>query len=107
MSKIESGKLSVSESEFNLAELVENVLLALQPLLKQKKHTLHVHLKDVVHEDIIGDPLRLQQIFTNLMSNAIKYTPEAGLLISAYWKSMTSPSRIVHSSLPSKTTEWV
>lgn len=80
MSKIESGKLSVSESEFNLAELVENVLLALQPLLKQKKHTLHVHLKDVVHEDIIGDPLRLQQIFTNLMSNAIKYTPEGGTI---------------------------
>lgn len=80
MSKIESGKLSVSESEFNLAELVENVLLTLQPLLKQKKHTLHVHLKDVVHEDIIGDPLRLQQIFTNLMSNAIKYTPEGGTI---------------------------
>ncbi len=80
MSKIESGKLSINESEFNLAELVENLLSAMQPLLQQKKHTLHVFLKDVVHEDLVGDPLRLQQVFTNLMSNAVKYTPDGGTI---------------------------
>lgn len=80
MSKIESGKLSVSESEINLAELVENILTSIQPLVKQKGHTLHVHLNDVVHEDVIGDPLRLQQVFINLLSNAIKYTPDGGVI---------------------------
>ena len=80
MSRIESGKLSVSESEINLAELVENILTSIQPLVKQKGHTLHVHLNDVVHEDVIGDPLRLQQVFINLLSNAIKYTPDGGVI---------------------------
>lgn len=80
MSRIESGKLSVSESEINLAELMENILTSIQPLVKQKGHTLHVHLNNVVHEDVIGDPLRLQQVFINLLSNAIKYTPDGGVI---------------------------
>ncbi len=80
MSKIESGKLSVNESELNLAELVESLLTSIYPVARQKGHTLRVHLNNVTHEDIIGDPLRLQQIFINLLSNAIKYTPDGGLI---------------------------
>ena len=80
MSRIESGKLSVNESEFNLAELLENMLMSIQPLVKRKGHDLRIRLNSVVHEDVIGDPLRLQQVFLNILSNAIKYTPDGGAI---------------------------
>lgn len=78
MSRIESGKISLNEDYFNLPELINNLLVMVQPQIKKHKHNLQVHIFDIEHEDVIGDSLRLQQAFVNIMGNAVKYTPDNG-----------------------------
>lgn len=78
MSQIESGKIELAHDPFNLAELLQEVLNINYPGIQQKNQTIHVHIHPMEHEQVIGDPARLQRVVTNLISNAIKYTPEGG-----------------------------
>lgn len=78
MSKIEGGKSTLTEEEFNLSDLIDNVLVMLRPQARAHGHKLDVKINNLVHENVIGDTLRIQQIFTNLVSNSIKYTPDGG-----------------------------
>lgn len=78
MSKIESGKVDLVDEEFNLSELVENMLTMVRPQINEHEHKLTVKLGNVAHENVIGDALRIQQVFVNIISNAIKYTPNGG-----------------------------
>lgn len=78
MSRIESGKVDLQEEEFNLSDLVDNLITMTGPQISQHHHQLHVSITDVTHEDVIADAMRIQKIFTNLMSNAVKYTPDGG-----------------------------
>ncbi len=78
MSKIESGTISLASEEFSLSELLNSMISMIQPQIKARNHNLQVHIQDIRHEDVIGDSLRIQQVFLNLMSNAVKYTPDGG-----------------------------
>ena len=80
MNKIESGKVELNEENFNLSELVDTLLAMTKAQLENHRHTLNVNIADVVHENVIGDSHRIQQVFVNLMSNAIKYTPDGGTI---------------------------
>lgn len=80
MSRIESGKMELLEEPFNIAQLLQEVLNMNYPGIKQKNHTIRVHFHSLDHEQVIGDPVRLQRIVTNLISNAIKYTPNGGTI---------------------------
>ena len=78
MSKIEAGKLNLAQDEFNLSDLIENLLNMIKPSIKEKRHELDVNISGIEHEDVIGDSLRIQQAFVNIMGNAIKYTDNGG-----------------------------
>ena len=78
MSKIESGKVDLVEEEFNLSDLIDNLLTMTNSQIAQHHHELNVNISGVTHEAVIGDSLRIQKVFTNLMSNAVKYTPDGG-----------------------------
>ena len=78
MSKIESGKVDLLEEEFNLSDLVDNLLSMTNSQIEKHHHSLSVNISGVSHETVIGDSLRIQKVFTNLMSNAVKYTPDGG-----------------------------
>ena len=78
MARIESGKISLTDEAFNLSELVENLINMVKTEVEDHEHTFEVNVHHLEHEAVYGDSLRIQQIFTNLMSNAIKYTPNGG-----------------------------
>lgn len=78
MSKIESGKLSLREEPFNFAELVSEVVELVRAQAKEKQLTIDIRLAMLENENVIGDPLRVQQICINILSNAVKYTLVGG-----------------------------
>ncbi len=80
MSKIESGKVTLSEEPFELANMVRSVVTIIQPQVNSKHQQLKVHITDVDHENVLGDVLRLQQVLVNILGNAVKFTPEEGAI---------------------------
>ncbi|HBN12101.1 MAG TPA: hypothetical protein DD415_00630 [Clostridiales bacterium] len=78
MSKIESGKTSLNMVEFRLSDLLEELYSMMNAQAKAKGQSFEIHTKGNLPDVVLGDKLRLNQIMINLMSNAIKYTPENG-----------------------------
>ena len=78
MSKIESGKVQLIEEEFNLSDLIDNLFTITNSQIEEHHHELSVNISGVTHEAVIGDSLRIQKVFTNLMGNAVKFTPDGG-----------------------------
>lgn len=80
MSRIESGKVQIKEQECNISELMHNLVNIIQPQVKAKQLELFIDTYNVTNEDVIADSLKLNQVFVNLMSNAVKYTPAGGTI---------------------------
>lgn len=78
ISKVESGKLKLSPLTFSIVETVENLVNISQPMIKEKNIEFSFHINQFEKEYLYTDQLRLNQIFINILFNAIKYTEPGG-----------------------------
>jgi len=81
--KIEAGKIEFEAVDFNLSRLVDNIRLAQLQRAQEKNIKLKLMMDEDLPNAVIGDPIRLGQILTNLISNAVKFTKEGKVIISA------------------------
>ncbi len=86
MSKIESGKLSLREEPFNFAELTADIVELIRPQANACQLQVTCNLTMLKQENVIGDPLRIRQVYLNILSNAVKYTPAGGSIKIEVWQ---------------------
>ena len=77
MARIESGKMTLKSENGNLKELTDSLEAVFEPDIR-KKHLTYTSKVDVEHEYVVCDKMKVQEIFLNIVSNAIKYTPDGG-----------------------------
>ena len=80
MSRIESGKVALELRSVHLPDLVHEIRDIIQSGITSKRLSLIIDTVDVEDEDIIADPMRLNQILLNILSNAVKFTPAGGII---------------------------
>jgi len=80
MSKIEANKFELSHEEFDFEKMLQRVINIVAFRADEKKHKLTVHIDKSIPRTLIGDDQRLAQVITNLMGNAVKFTPEGGFI---------------------------
>ncbi|MHC5539185.1 PAS domain S-box protein, partial [Singulisphaera rosea] len=83
LSKIEAGKVTIEEVEFNLRTVMEEIADLLSPRAHQKGLQVSCHVPSDFPEQLLGDLVHLRQILTNLMGNAVKFTESGEVAIEA------------------------
>jgi signal transduction histidine kinase len=81
-SKIESGKLVLENIVFNFKEVIDTTIAPYKFLAEQKGLSFVCFIDNSIPKELIGDPMRLSQVVTNLVGNAIKFTEEGSISIS-------------------------
>ena len=96
ISKIESGKVVLSISEFALHDMIASIDAIIRPAAKEKKQNFDISITGIRHEHLTGDETRINQVLINLLSNAVKYTQEGGNIWLRMIGSKQDASRYQH-----------
>ena len=85
MSKIESGKLTLNMDQISLREVMDSIVSIAQPQVRSKHQQFDVFIHDISTENVCCDSVRLNQVLLNILGNAMKFTPDGGLIqVSLY-----------------------
>jgi two-component system, sensor histidine kinase len=91
-SRLEAGKMEVETIDFEILRMIEPVRSQMAPLAMERHLTLRFELDNV--PPLKGDPTKLRQILTNLIANAIKFTSQGAVTVTAVWQSTGAESGI-------------
>jgi len=83
-SKIEEGKIDFEQVDFNLLAVMENIRFGMLHTAQEKGVQLKLMVDSELDVSVMGDPVRLGQILTNLISNAVKFTKHGKVVVSAF-----------------------
>ena len=86
MSKLESGRMEIVPTEYDLADLLSETVNLIWESASRKGQALHVDVDKTIPRRLMGDDVRIEQILLNLLSNAVKFTSEGSVKISVKWK---------------------
>ena len=78
IAKIEANKLELSSIEFEFEEMLHKAVVVVNLRVEEKKQKLTVYIDKAIPKNLTGDEQRLTQVITNLLTNAVKFTPEKG-----------------------------
>jgi len=79
VTKLDEGRIIITHELFTMSDLIENINILFVETVKSKNISFNVNIDSKIPKSIIGDKFRLQQILTNLISNAIKFTDDGGI----------------------------
>lgn len=96
LSKIEAGKLHIENVRFSVTELIQEVLKLWEPGARQKGLQARGQLSADLPPLVIGDPVRLRQILFNLIDNAIKFTEQGQVVVTAALDADTGDQARIH-----------
>lgn len=86
ISKIESGKMTLHIEELSLRETMNDIVNIIQPQVKARNQNFDIFIQDITAENVWCDSVRLNQVLLNLLSNALKFTPEGGRIEVYLWQ---------------------
>ncbi|MCC2637691.1 MAG: chemotaxis protein CheY [Moraxellaceae bacterium] len=99
LSKIEAGKLVLDHIPLDVEEVIFEVMGMLSPLAEEKDLEQVAFIYDDVPRHLMGDPLRLKQILTNLVNNAIKFTPQGEITVRCMLESQNERQAVLRVSV--------
>ncbi len=95
-SKLEANKLELETTSYNLRDLLESVLQLMERPAESKGLRLHLHIDPSVRLPVRGDPVRLRQVLTNLISNAVKFTERGSISLHVRKTGETASQHLLH-----------
>ncbi len=93
MSKIESGKMTLTSEQISLREVIEGIVSIVQTQVKAKNQNFNVHIDNISAEDVYCDSVRLNQVLLNILSNAVKYTQDSGTIQLSLYQEDAPPDK--------------
>jgi signal transduction histidine kinase/CheY-like chemotaxis protein/ligand-binding sensor domain-containing protein len=97
--KIEARKISLEQINFNLKNLIDEIISSMKIRAQHKSIELHFNFDNRLPDNVIGDPLRLSQIISNLLSNALKFTEKGSVTIDMDLISQTKKNVLIDISV--------
>lgn len=91
MSRIESGRITLEEAPLSVHEILKDIRTITQAEMNSRQLNFYIDTQDIVDETVIGDNLKLQQVFLNILSNSMKFTPVGGTITFHIAQKQTAP----------------
>lgn len=96
INRVESDVVEVENIDFDLRDLMENILGSFSEIANKNKTVYHLEIDEKIPSILIGDPTKISQIFINLINNAIKFTKNGNVWVSAHVKKEKNNSVKIH-----------